>query len=100
MKRKIRGTSERPRLSLHRSNTAIYVQVIDDSCGKTLASASSLELKEKRYNVELSRKVGSLAATRAKEKGILAVLLDRGNYKFHGKVKALADGARAEGLKF
>lgn len=78
----------------------MYVQIIDDSCGKTLASASTLELKEKRYNLDLSKKVGGLVATRAKGKGISSVVFDRGDYKFHGNVKALADGARAGGLKF
>lgn len=100
MKKKIRGTAERPRLSLYRSNMAIYVQVVDDSCGRTLASASSLELKEKRYNLALSKKVGSMLADRAKEKGVSTVVLDRGSYKFHGNIKALADSARAGGLKF
>lgn len=97
------GTSSTPRLNVYRSNTNIYAQLIDDVTGVTLASASSIdkELKlEKGSNVEAAKEVGTLIAKRAKEKNIDVVVFDRGGFLFHGRVKALADAARAAGLKF
>ena len=99
---KISGTPERPRLNVFRSETNIYAQVIDDVNGVTLVSASSLE-KEfdgKGGNVEAARKVGQMVAERAKAKGIENVVFDRGGYLYHGRVQALAEGAREGGLKF
>lgn len=102
---KVKGTPERPRLCVFRSLNHIYAQVIDDTRGNTLASASTLdpELREqldgktKKAQAEL---VGQLVARRAKEKGIETVVFDRGGYKYIGRVQALADAARKEGLKF
>ena len=95
--------SGRPRLSVFRSERNIYAQIIDDVKGVTLCSASSLEKNsrlEKGSNVEAAEKIGKLIAERAKEKGISKVVFDRGGYKYHGRVKALADGARMNGLEF
>jgi large subunit ribosomal protein L18 len=93
----------RPRLSVHRSGKHIYAQVIDDVKGATIAAASSLE-KDMRSktgaNIEAAKAVGKLVAQRAVEKGIKAVVFDRGGYLFHGRVKALADAARESGLSF
>lgn len=105
IRRKIVGTSERPRLSVYRSNTNIYAQLIDDYRGITLISASSLEpsIKEKFSNggnSEAAKEVGKLIAARAVEKGIENVLFDRSGYIYHGRVKSLAQGAREIGLKF
>ena len=99
---KISGTAERPRLCVYRSLQNIYVQIIDDTCGKTLVSASSVEkdFAEAGGNKEAAKKVGELAAKRALEKGITEVVFDRGGYVYHGRVAALADGAREAGLKF
>ena len=99
---KISGTPERPRLNVFRSNTNIYAQVIDDVSGKTLASASSLEkgFEGSGSNCEAAKKVGEAVAQRAKDKGIEAVVFDRGGYLYHGRVKALAEGAREGGLQF
>ena len=98
----VRGTSERPRLAVYRSNKYIYAQVIDDVEGRTLAAASSQEsdLRANALNTDTASKVGALVANRAKDAGVSAVVFDRGGYKFHGKVKALADAAREEGLDF
>ena len=99
---KISGTPERPRLSVFRSNANIYAQVIDDVNGVTLASASTLE-KEfdgATGNAEAAKKVGKTIAERAKEKGIDTVVFDRGGYLYHGRVAALAEGAREGGLEF
>ena len=93
----------RPRLSVHRSSKNISVQVIDDSQGRTLAAASTLEPKlgfVGKNNLEAAAKVGAEIAERAKAAGVEEVYLDRGGYLFHGKVKALADAAREGGLKF
>ncbi len=101
IRRKINGTNERPRLSVYKSNTSIYVQLIDDLAGNTLAQASSRELGD--YNnatIEVSKNVGKKLAERASESGITSVIFDRNGYVYHGKVKALADGAREGGLKF
>lgn len=101
IRKRISGTAERPRLSVFRSNTDIYAQLIDDVDGKTLASFSSLKIKaEKLAKVEASKKVGSEIAKLALGKGIKAIVFDRGGYLYHGRVKALAEGAREAGLNF
>ncbi len=99
---KISGSTERPRLNVFRSGNNIYAQIIDDTKGATLVSASSLEksFEGKGNNVEAAKKVGEMIAQRAKEQGIDTVVFDRGGYLYHGRVKALADGARAAGLEF
>ncbi len=99
---KISGTPERPRLNVFRSNANIYAQVIDDVNGVTLASASTLDksFKGAEANCETSKKVGKLVAERALKKGIKMVVFDRGGYIFHGRVAALAEGAREGGLEF
>ena len=99
---KISGTAERPRLSVFRSNTGIYVQIIDDVAAKTLVSASTLdkEVKTKASNIEAAKEVGTLVAKRAIKAGIKTVVFDRGGYIYHGKVKALAEAAREVGLEF
>ena len=99
---KISGTPERPRLCVYRSNDNIYVQVIDDTVGNTLAAASSTEkaFGKEGANAEAAAKVGKLIAERAIEKGITEVVFDRGGYLYHGRVKALAEAAREAGLKF
>jgi large subunit ribosomal protein L18 len=95
------GTAARPRLNVFRSNTGIYVQVIDDTAQVTLVSASSLELTEvKGGNVEGAKAVGKLVAEKALAKGIKSVVFDRGGYIYHGRVKALAEAAREAGLEF
>ena len=98
VRKKVNGTSERPRLSVYRSNKAIYCQVINDLDGQTLASASSQGLTGN--NTAQASEVGKLIAERAKTAGIQAVVFDRGGYLYHGRVKALAEGAREAGLKF
>ena len=105
VRKRIAGTPKRPRLNVYRSLTQIYAQVIDDTKGHTLVSASTLdsELKKKLKclkKTEQARLVGELVAERAKEKGISQVVFDRGGYKFHGRVKALAEAARESGLVF
>ena len=101
IRQKISGTAERPRLSVFKSNTGIYAQLINDLNGQTVTFASSRELGVKsNANVEVSKKVGIALAEKAKEKGINTVIFDRSGYLYHGKVKALADGAREGGLKF
>ena len=103
VRKKIIGTTARPRLSVFRSNNDIYVQLIDDSAGKTLASASSRDkdiLAQKGTKVEKSKLVGSAIARKANELGLLDVTFDRSGYLYHGRVKAVADGAREGGLKF
>jgi large subunit ribosomal protein L18 len=99
---KISGTAERPRLSVYRSNKEIYAQLINDEAGHTLAAASS---RDKDFNrtgnkTEQSKNVGIAIAKKAAEKGIATVVFDRGGYLYHGRVKALAEGAREGGLKF
>jgi large subunit ribosomal protein L18 len=99
------GTAERPRLSVFRSLVHIYCQIIDDRSGRTLTCASSREpglRSELRHggNTTAAKKIGQMIAARAKEKGISAVLFDRGSYRYHGRVKALAEAAREGGLKF
>lgn len=99
IRKRIKGTAERPRLSVFRSNKQIYAQVINDVEGKTIASASSLGL-EKLPKVQQAEKVGELVAEKAKAAGIEAVVFDRNGYLYHGRVKALADAARKGGLNF
>ena len=99
---KISGTAERPRLSVFRSEKNIYAQIIDDAAGCTLVSASSVEkgFEGNGGNVEAANKVGAKVAERALQKGIEEVVFDRGGYIYHGRVAALAEGAREGGLKF
>jgi len=104
IRKKLQGTTERPRLNVYRSLNHIYVQLIDDMAGKTLVSASTAEgKKEDRRtggNVAAAKAVGKTIAERAKAKGVTKVVFDRGGYIYHGRVKALADAAREAGLKF
>ncbi len=102
VRNKISGTPERPRLSVYKSLTGIYAQLIDDVNGKTLAAASTLdkEVKTKASNIAAATEVGALLAKRAEKAGIKAVVFDRGGYQYHGKVKALAEAAREGGLEF
>jgi large subunit ribosomal protein L18 len=102
IRKKISGTTARPRLSVFRSNKEIYVQLIDDSTGVTLASANSRNkaIESKGNKVEISKTVGMLLAEKAKAKGIEHCVFDRGGYLYHGRVKAVADGAREGGLNF
>jgi len=102
IRRKLRGTTERPRLAIFRSVAHIYAQVIDDTNGTTLVSASSVDKggKTNGGNVAAAKAIGKLVAERAKQKGIGKVVFDRGGYLYHGRVKALADAARAAGLEF
>ena len=105
VRRKISGSSDRPRLAIFRSLNHVYAQVIDDSKGVTIVAASSLdaEVRQERdgkAKSEVSALVGKLVAERAKEKGVTSVVFDRGGFKFHGRAKALAEAARKEGLVF
>jgi large subunit ribosomal protein L18 len=102
VRKHVRGTSDRPRLAVFRSNKYIYAQVIDDTESRTIAAASSQEsdLRSNALNVDTASKVGTLLASRAKQAGVGSIVFDRGGYKFHGKIKALADAAREEGLEF
>lgn len=105
IRRRVCGTTERPRLCVYRSNKHIYAQIIDDSAAVTLVSASTLDgdLKKgesKTWNVDSAKAVGELVAKRAKEKGIEAVVFDRGGYIYHGRVAAVAEAAREAGLSF
>ena len=102
VRKKISGTPERPRLCVYRSNSNIYVQVIDDVAGNTLVSASTLdkEIKTKHSNKEAAKEVGALIAKRAIEKNIKTVVFDRGGYIYHGIIKELAEAAREGGLQF
>ena len=102
VRRKISGTAERPRLCVYRSNSNIYVQIIDDVAGNTLVAASTLdkEIKTKHANKEAAKEVGTLIAKRAADKKIVDVVFDRGGYIYHGVVKELAEAAREGGLKF
>ena len=99
---KVSGTSERPRLNVFRSNANIYAQIIDDVNGVTLVSANTLEkdFEGATGNIEAAKKVGLVLAERAKAKGIEQVVFDRGGYIYHGRVAALAEGAREGGLQF
>ncbi len=102
IRKSVSGTADRPRLSVYRSNEQIYAQVIDDKAGVTLATASSLdkEFKKEGSKSDQAKKVGELLAKNAKEAGVEAVSFDRGGYRYHGRVKSLAEGAREGGLKF
>jgi large subunit ribosomal protein L18 len=99
---KVRGTAERPRLMVFRSNRGIFAQLVDDDAGKTLASASWLQLPKsfKGDKTEQAAEVGKQLAAVAKQAGVETVVFDRGGYLYHGRVKALADGAREGGLQF
>jgi len=100
VREKVRGSAARPRLAVFRSLTHIYAQLVDDDAGKTLAAASSLDTKDsKGKRSELAKSVGTLLGDRAKQKGVTEVVFDRGGYRYHGRVKALADGVRAAGVK-
>jgi large subunit ribosomal protein L18 len=96
---RVKGTSLRPRLSVYRSLRSLYVQVIDDEAGKTIASSSLKEAKGK-LSLDGAKKLGTLIAAKAKEKKIEKVVFDRNAYKYHGRIKALADAAREGGLQF
>lgn len=102
IRRKISGTDSRPRLSVFKSNTGIYAQLVDDLKGQTVAQASSKELEGNKanINVSVSKEVGKKLAERAVANGVDAVVFDRNGYLYHGNVKALAEGAREGGLKF
>ena len=100
VRNKIAGTAERPRLSVFKSNKAIYAQIIDDAKGATITATSSIDLGIKNNTVEHAKNVGSKLAEKAKAAGIDTVVFDRGGYQYHGQVKALAEGAREGGLKF
>jgi large subunit ribosomal protein L18 len=102
VRKKISGTAQRPRLAVHFSNMNVYAQLIDDEKGITLASASTMDkaVGKKGANLDSAAKVGEIVAQRAKDARIEAVVFDRGGYQYHGKVKALADAARAAGLVF
>lgn len=102
VRKNISGTMERPRLNVFRSLNHIYAQIIDDTKGVTLVSASSLDNDFNQYggNIEAAKEVGKLVAKRALDKGIKAVVFDRGGYVYHGRVAALAEGAREGGLEF
>ena len=103
IRRKIFGTAERPRLCVYRSLKHIYAQVVDDSASRTLVSASSLEkdfLSKPGHNMQAATELGKLIARRSVDKGIEQVVFDRNGFKYHGRVKTLADAAREGGLKF
>ena len=102
VRKHVRGSAERPRLAVFRSNRHIYAQVIDDDAGHTIAAASSQEsaLSDKSLTVETAGEVGKLIAARASDAGVQTVVFDRGGYAFHGRVKALAEAAREGGLEF
>ncbi len=101
IREKLSGTAQRPRLNVYRSLNHIYAQLIDDSDGKTLVSASTREAKIKTGgNLAAAKEIGKQLAEKAKAKGVDKVVFDRGGYLYHGRIKALADAARAAGLKF
>ncbi len=103
VRRKVEGTAERPRLAVFRSSRHITAQLIDDLAGRTVASASTVEPSLRATgggNIEAAKAVGALVASRAKDAGITTVVFDRGGFAYHGRVAALADAARAEGLEF
>jgi large subunit ribosomal protein L18 len=105
VRKRITGTSERPRLSIYRSLNHIYAQVVDDSTGHTLARASTLDAEiraelDNKNKIEQAVSVGNLIAKRAQEQGVTQVIFDRGGRKYHGRIKALADAAREVGLRF
>ncbi len=100
VRKKISGTNDRPRLSVFRSNTGIFAQIIDDVKGVTIASASTVELGKKTVNLENSKNVGKKLAEKAVASGVQAIVFDRNGYLYHGNIKAFAEGAREGGLKF
>jgi large subunit ribosomal protein L18 len=101
IRKKINGTTARPRLAVYRSNKSIYAQVIDDLAGNTLVAASSRDTAiAKASKSDMAKEVGKLLAERAKAAGIISIVFDRAGYQYHGRVKALADGAREGGLEF
>ena len=100
IRKKVNGTSERPRLCVYRSGRHIYAQIVDDAAGKTLFSTSSLKMGDKLSGKEQATKVGQEIAKLAKSKSVESVVFDRNGYLYHGRVKALAEGAREGGLKF
>lgn len=105
VRKKVEGSPARPRLSVYRSLTHIYAQVIDDEAGRTIAAASDIEAdlrgsKNGKKKTDVAKLVGEMVGKRAVEQGISQVVLDRGGYRYHGRVKALADGARSAGLQF
>lgn len=97
---KVSGTSDRPRLSIFMSSTAVYAQIIDDVNGKTLVAANTKEIKGAKSNIVGAMEIGKLIAKKAKEAKIEKIVFDRSGYNYHGKAKALADGAREGGLEF
>lgn len=105
VRKKLQGTTERPRLNVYRSSNHIYTQIIDDLTGTTLASVSTLspelvELRQSGGNVEAAKQVGEAIAKKAQQLGITKVVFDRGGYLYHGRIAALAEAARAAGLDF
>jgi large subunit ribosomal protein L18 len=105
VRKKLVGTANRPRLNVFRSLNQIYAQVIDDTAGHTLVSASTLDVKiksqiEDMSKIEQAKYIGTAIAKRAKSQGVETVVFDRGGYRYHGRIKALAEAAREEGLKF
>ena len=100
IRRRISGTADKPRLSVFKSNKGIYAQVIDDEKGHTLAAASSKEIKDSGLNIETAKEVGKKIAEKANSSGVKEVVFDRGGYIYHGRIKALAEGAREGGLNF
>jgi large subunit ribosomal protein L18 len=100
IRKKISGMAQCPRLSVFRSNTGLFLQIIDDSIGKTIVSADSKEIKVKGAKIEVSLALGKLIAEKALAKNIKQIVFDRGGYRFHGRVKAVAQGAREAGLEF
>jgi large subunit ribosomal protein L18 len=101
VRKKLEGTTARPRLSVFRSNKVIYAQIIDDSKGHTIVAASSVELDKKGgVNMTISKTVGQKVAEKAVASGVTAIVFDRNGYLYHGNIKALAEGAREGGLKF
>jgi large subunit ribosomal protein L18 len=105
IRKRMNGSPQRPRLSVFRSLHHVYAQLIDDSTGRTLAAASTREKAvaqglESLSGIAAAQRVGTIVAERAKEKGVIAVVFDRGGYKYHGRIKALADAARGAGLEF
>jgi large subunit ribosomal protein L18 len=102
VREKIKGSAARPRLAVFRSLTHIYAQLVDDDAGRTLAAASSKEAKDAtgiKKRIDSAKTVGTLLGDRAKQKGVTEVVFDRGGYRYHGRVKALADGVREAGVK-
>ena len=102
IRKRVSGTAERPRLSVYRSSKHIYAQLIDDRSGKTLVAASTREkdLPSSSGRIDVSTEIGKRLGSRAKEQGVVKCCFDRGGYLYHGRVKALADGARSAGLEF